>query len=67
MVNNVYDENFFIFCRWVPYHITYSISTKNVMLPGKLGNISISIKLSLISLESLAPHSKKMEGIYKAD
>ncbi len=27
-LNNVYDENFFICCMWVPYHIIYSISAK---------------------------------------
>ncbi len=27
-LNHFCDENFFIFCIWVPYYITYSISTQ---------------------------------------
>ncbi len=43
------------------------LAQKNYMYPGKLGNISISMKWSLVSLESIDPNSKKMEGIYKTD
>ncbi len=30
-LNNMCDDNFFICCCWVPYHITYAISPKNDM------------------------------------
>ncbi len=47
------------FCVWVHYNIIYSISTTN--------NMSISMKWSLVSHESLDPNFEKIEGFYKGD
>ncbi len=38
-VNNVYDENFFISCMWVPYYITYSISTNKLYVTRQIKEI----------------------------
>ncbi len=37
-VNNSYDENFFIFCMWVPY-IIYSISTQKLYVTMQIKKI----------------------------
>ncbi len=44
-VNNSYDENFYIFCMMVPYHIIYSISTQTkICNQANYENMSISMK-----------------------
>ncbi len=37
------------------------------MQPGNWKNMSISMKWGLVSLESLDPNTKEMEGFYKAN
>ncbi len=42
-VNNSYDENFFVFCMWVHYHIIYSISTKKWYVTKQIKKIWVSV------------------------
>ncbi len=65
-VNNSCDENFFIFCMRLPYHIIYSIGTKKWYVTKQIKKKkSISMKWSLVSHESLDPNSEKIEWFYK--
>ncbi len=38
-VNNVYGDNFFICCMWIPYHITYSIGTNKLYVTRQIKEI----------------------------
>ncbi len=67
-VNNSYDENFFIFCMWVHYHIIYSIGTKKWYVTKQIKKIWVSVWNEVwLDFESLDPNSEEMEGIYKTD
>ncbi len=66
-VNNSCEFNFILFSMWVPYHIIYSISTKQWYVTRQIKKIWVSVWNEVwLVLSILIQILKKVEGFYKA-